>query len=108
VSRLGRAVLGRYGVTARIVVGAGLVGSVLVGHANRRWHPMAWLVGPVLPTLVLAGMWWRARRHRQPLRPVGPLSHAVPAAVFAALYLTWWYAPATDILSDAALLFYGG
>ena len=29
-------------------------------------------------------------------------------AVFPALYLTWWYAPELDVLSDAALLFYGG
>jgi len=32
----------------------------------------------------------------------------VNVAVLLALYLTWWYAPAVDVLSDAALLFYGG
>jgi hypothetical protein len=29
-------------------------------------------------------------------------------AVFLALYLTLWYAPALDVTSDAALVFYGG
>jgi hypothetical protein len=27
--------------------------------------------------------------------------------VFMALYLTWWYAPAVSVVSDAALIFYG-
>lgn len=70
---------------------------------------MAWLLGLlVFPALVLLGQWWRARRNPVPLRAVGPIAHAVNLAVFLALYLTWWYAPAVDVLSDAALLFYGG
>ena len=28
--------------------------------------------------------------------------------MFLALYLTWWYAPAVAVFSDAALLFYRG
>jgi hypothetical protein len=62
----------------------------------------------VFPALITAGLWWRARRHPTPRRATGPLGQAVNLAVFLALYLTWWYAPAVDVLSDAALLFYGG
>jgi hypothetical protein len=93
---------------ARVVVGSGLVGSMLYGHATRGWHPAAWLLGLlVFPAVVLGGQWWWARRRPAPLRAVGPLAHGVSLAVFLALYLTWWYAPALDALSDAALLFYG-
>jgi hypothetical protein len=81
----------------------------LYGHAARGWHPLAWLLGLlVFPAVVLAGQWWRARRRPAPLRATGPVGHAVNLAVFLALYLTWWYAPAVDVLSDAALVFYGG
>jgi hypothetical protein len=41
------------------------------------------------------------------MRATGPLGHAINVAVFLALYLTWWYAPAVDVLSDATLIFYG-
>jgi hypothetical protein len=98
-----------WGTAARLAVGALLVGSVLYGHAARGWHPAAWLLGLlVFPAVVLAGQWWLARRHPASLRATGPVGHAVNLAVFLALYLTWWYAPAVDVLSDAALLFYGG
>jgi hypothetical protein len=97
------------GTAARVAVGAALAGSVLSGHAARGWHPVAWLLGLlVFPAVVVAGIWWRARRNPATLRAVGPVGHGVNLAVFLALYLTWWYAPAVDVLSDAALLFYGG
>jgi hypothetical protein len=38
----------------------------------------------------------------------GAARDGINLAVFLALYLTWWYAPELDVLSDAALLFYGG
>jgi hypothetical protein len=105
---LGGRRIGVWGRTARVVVGAALVGSVLYGHAARGWHPLAWLLGLlVFPAVVSGGAWWRARSHPAPLRAVRPLWHLVNVAVFLALYLTWWYAPAVDVLSDAALLFYG-
>jgi hypothetical protein len=85
--------IGMYGTAARVAVGALLVGSVLYGHADRGWHPAAW--------------WW-ARGHPAPLRASNPVGHGVNLAVFLALYLTWWHAPAVDAVSDAALLFYGG
>ena len=107
VASKGRAI-GVWGTAARILVGLVLVGSVLYGHATRGWRPVAWLLGLVVfPAVVLASVWWRARRIPGPLRATGPLGHAVNVAVFLALYLTWWYAPAVAVLSDAALIFYG-
>jgi hypothetical protein len=103
----GRAI-GVWGTTARVAVGAALLGSVLHGHATRGWHPVAWLLGLlVFPALVLAGQWWRTRRHPAPLEATGFVGHAFGLGVFLALYLTWWYAPAIDAVSDAALVFYG-
>jgi hypothetical protein len=100
--------IGVRGTVARATVGAFLLGSVLYGRAARGWHPVACLVGLlVLPALITTAQWWRARRHPTPLRATGPLGHAVNLAVFLALYLIWWYSPAVDVLSDAAMLFYG-
>lgn len=108
MTRRGGRAIGTWGAAARVAVGAAMLGSVLYGHAARGWHPMAWLLGLVVfPGLVVAAAWWRARHQPAPLRAVGPLGHAANAAVFLALYLTWWYAPPVDVLSDAALLFYG-
>jgi hypothetical protein len=105
----GSRAIGVWGTIARVAVGTGLVGSVLYGHSARGWHPMAWLLGLlVFPLLVLVGQAWWARWRPAPVRAVGPLGHGINLAVFLALYLTWWYAPELDVLSDAALLFYGG
>jgi hypothetical protein len=103
-----RPAIGVWGTAARVTAGLGLVGSVLYGHAARGWHPTAWSLGLlVLPAVVVGVQWWRARWRPAPLRAVGPVGHVVNLVVFLALYLTWWYAPAVDVLSDAALLFYG-
>jgi hypothetical protein len=100
--------VGVWGTAARVVVGLALAGSVLFGHAARGWHPVAWLLGLlVFPGLVFVGQWWRGGRNPAPLQAVGPVGHALNLAAFLGLYLTWWYAPAVDVLSDAALLFYG-
>lgn len=108
MSHVTRRAIGVWGTAARVAVGVVMVGSVLYGHATRGWHPAAWVLGLlVFPAVVLAVQWWRARRHPAPLRAAGPVGHVVNLAVFLALYLTWWYAPAVDVLSDAALLFYG-
>lgn len=101
-------VVGVWGTTIRVAVGVLLVGSVVYGHVVRGWHPLAWLLGlAVFPAVVTAGLWWRARRHPQPLRAVGPLGHAINVAVLLGLYFTWWYVPPVAVLSDAALVFYG-
>ncbi|HEV2087459.1 MAG TPA: DUF6410 domain-containing protein [Cryptosporangiaceae bacterium] len=104
----GRAI-GPWGTLARVVSGVVLAGSVLYGHWTHGWHVEAWVLGLlVFPAVALGWQWWWARRHPAPLRATGPVGHLVNMGVFLALYLTWWYAPALDALSDAALLFYGG
>jgi hypothetical protein len=100
--------IGVLGTVVRIGVGVVLAGSVLYGHAARGWHPAAWLLGLlVFPAVVLAAQWWSTRTRPAPLRVTGPVGHLLTPFVFLGLYLTWWYAPAVDELSDAALLFYG-
>ncbi len=66
---------------------------------------MLGLVG--FPAVLLAWQWLRARRSRLRLQATGPLGHALNPAVFLALYLAPWYAPALWFASDAALVFYG-
>lgn len=103
----GRAI-GGWGTTARAGAGTAMVASVLYGHATRGWDPLAWLLGLlVAPSVVTAWRWFSARRTGAALRSTGPLGHALNLALFPALYLTWWYAPGLDVLSDAALVFYG-
>jgi len=101
--------IGPAGTAARIVVGTALVGSVLWGHARSGIDPWAWLIGlGGFPALTIGWQRWRAGRN--PARLVwltGPVGHAATFVVFMALYLTWWYAPAVSVLSDAALVFYG-
>ena len=101
--------IARWGTAARVVVGIALVANVAYGHATRGWHPAAWLLGLLMfPAVVVVGQWLRARCRPAPLRAVGATGHVLNVAVFLALYLTWWYAPGIDDVSDAALLFYGG
>lgn len=100
--------IGPWGTATRVVIGVWLAGSVLVGHVVGGWHPVAWLLGLVVfPAVAVGWQWWRARRNPAPLRATGIVGHVVNIGVFFALYLTWWYASPIDVLSDAALLFYG-
>jgi hypothetical protein len=93
--------IGPFGTTARIVVGALLLGSVVQGHLARGFHPSAWVLGLVGFPAVLVGLQWlRARRSPTPLEATGPVGHAVNLAVFLVLYLP-------EPTSDAALIFYG-
>jgi hypothetical protein len=93
--------IGPVGTSARIVVGALLVGSVLWGHLARGFHPSAWALGLLgFPALVVGLQWLRARRTPTRLEATGPVAHALNLAVFLVLYL--W-----EPTSDAALLFYG-
>jgi hypothetical protein len=100
--------IGTAGTAARVLIGLVLLASVVSGEASRGWHPAAWVLALlVFPAAALAAAWLRARRHPAGLRATGPAGHAVNAAVFAALYVTPWYAPPLAFTSDAALVFYG-
>jgi hypothetical protein len=100
--------IGAVGTAARLVVGVALVGDVIVGHATGGWRAVSWLLALVVfPAVLLAAQWVRARRGRGRLQATGPMAHVLNVAVFLALYLTPWYAPALEATSDAALIFYG-
>jgi hypothetical protein len=101
--------IGPAGTAARLAVAAWFLGSVIRGHIR----PGALNLPPVLlglfgfPAIVLAWHWWRIRRDPRSFEYTSPLSFAVNALIFFALWLTWWYAPRLRITSDAALVFYG-
>ena len=86
-----------------------MVGSVVWGHLRSGVDVGAWVVGLVaFPGVTIVWQRWRAAR--KPERLVwltGPLGHVATLGIFAALYLTTWYAEPVSFLSDAALVFYG-
>lgn len=103
-----RRAIGRWGTTARLVVGVLLLGDVALGHWTRGFHPAAWALGLLgFPTVLLTAHWLRTRTGRAALRATGPAGHALNCVVFLTLYLTPQYAPALSVTSDAALVFYG-
>ena len=78
--------IGLFGTSARIAVGALLVGSVVQGHLARGFHLSAWVLGLVgFPALLVGLQWLRARRTPTRLEATGPVGHAVSLAVFLAL-----------------------
>jgi hypothetical protein len=86
--------IGPVGTTARIVVGALLLGSVVQGHLARGFHHSAWALGLLGFPAVLVGLQWlRARRMPRRLEATGPVGHALNLAVFFAL--SCWSPPAT-------------
>ena len=100
--------IGSMGTTARVIMGAVMVGSVLAGHLPSNLKPGPWLLGLIgFPAAILAWQWSRARRGAPRPQATGPVATVLNIAVVVALYLTPWYAPALSISSDAALLFYG-
>jgi hypothetical protein len=100
--------IGGIGTAARLLVGLVLVGSVLQGELAGPFRPAAWALGLAgLPATLVCWQRWRARHRKPRLAATGPLGHTLNLAVFLALYLTPWYAPALGFTSDAALLFYG-
>lgn len=93
--------IGPIGTTARIVVGALLLGSVVQGHLARGFHLSAWALGLVgIPAVLVGLQWLRARRTSTRLEATGPVGHVLNLVVFLALYLA-------EPTSDAALIFYG-
>jgi hypothetical protein len=103
-----RRAIGTAGTAARAVVGLLLLGSVLYGHLARGFHPAPWALGLLgFPAVLLGWQWLRTRFAPGRLHATGPLAHVLNVAIFLALYLTPWYAPALAVTSDAALIFYG-
>ena len=103
----GRAI-GVRGTIARTIVGLALLATVVVGHSTGGFRLGSWLLGLVVfPSALVAWQWARSRRGAPPLRATGPVGHTLNVLVFLALYLTFWYAPALSVTSDAALIFYG-
>jgi len=93
--------IGPLGTVARVAVGLVLLGSVVLGHLARGFHPSSWVLGLLgFPALLLALQWLRARRTPTRLEATGPISHAANLVVFLVLYLL-------EPTSDAAPLFYG-
>lgn len=100
--------IGPLGTAARVVVGVTLLGNVIVGHWSGEFVPAPWVLGLVgFPAVLLAWQWARARRAAPRLLATGLTGHTLNLLVFLALYLTFWYAPALSVTSDAALIFYG-
>jgi hypothetical protein len=102
--------IGPIGTAARLVLGGYLVGSVIYGQlATHNVRPATWALGLIgFPALVLAWHAWRIRRHPARFSDASPLSFVIGGLLFLALWLTWWYAPALSVTSDAALIFFGG
>ncbi len=98
------------GTAARLVLGGYLVGSVVYGQLEtHHLRPDTWALGLIgFPALMLAWHVWRIRRNPARFSDTSPLSFVLGALLFLALYLTWWYAPALSVTSDAALIFFGG
>jgi hypothetical protein len=100
--------IGPIGTTARTIVGALLLGSVIQGHLAGPFRPTAWTLGLLgFPALLLGWQWLRAQRTPTPVQATGLVANVANIAVFLALYLTPGYAPALAVTSDAALIFYG-
>jgi hypothetical protein len=79
-----------------------------LGQYRSGFYLAAWALGLLgFPAFLLAWQWWRARRTSTTLHATGPVGYLVNCAIFFALYLTPWYAPALSVTSDAALVFYG-
>src|SRR5260370_2127824 len=91
---------------ARIGLGLGFVCSVVHGQLATRLAPAAWALGLIgFSPLVLAWHWWHIRRHPAPFHDTSPAPLRAQRRTTLALYLTWWYAPAFSVTTDAALLF---
>lgn len=108
--------IGAIGTAARVVLGFvlllyGLLGGQLVvinGHVRTGFEPLTLVLGVVvLPVMLLAWQWLRARRDPSRLQATGPVGTAINMLVVLALFLTPWYARPLSFTSGAALVFYG-
>ena len=81
---------------------------MIYGQASSHFTPAAWALGLVgFPAALIGWQQVRARRTSTRFQATGPRAHVLNLAVFLALYLTFWYAPALKVTSDAALILYG-
>lgn len=105
-----RRAIGPIGTGVRLVAGLLLVGNVVWGQlVSHHVRPAAWVLGLLgFPALMLAWHIWRIRRDPARFSYASPLSYVIGAVLFLVLYLTWWYAPAFSVTSDASLIFFGG
>lgn len=101
--------IGTIGTAARVILGFVLLGSVVRGEwSTTGLVPASWALALLgFPAALLAWQWVRARRIPARFQATGPVGFALNAAIFLALYLTPFYAPAFAFTSDAALIFYG-
>lgn len=101
--------IGPIGTVVRLVAGLLFVGNVAYGQlVTHHVRPATWALGLLgFPALMLAWHVWRIRRDPARFYNASPLSYALGALLFLVLYLTWWYAPALSVTSDAALIFFG-
>lgn len=77
------------------------------GEWTKGVHLASWVLGLVsFPAVLLGWQVVRARLTTAPFRATGPLGFALNGAIFLALYLTPFYAPALAFMSDATLLCY--
>jgi hypothetical protein len=90
--------IGPAGIIARVVVGLTLLGLAVVWRTPDWGDAVLGLV--VVPVLVTAALWLRARGRAGPLRATGPLAHVGNAVVLVPLFLL----PAT---AGPAFVFYG-
>lgn len=102
-----RRLIGVLGTAARVALGTALLGSVVEGHISGDFRPPPWALGLLgFPAATLAWHRWRTRRSPGRLEAIAIAGHPAGLGVFLALYLSWWYASALDVTSDAVLLFY--
>ena len=105
-----RRAIGPIGAWARVSVGLLLMGiaflSLLLSSGS--WLPPIALGLAGFPALLLGLQWLRALRDPSRFQATGPLGTTLNMLLFAALFLTPWYARPLSATSDAALVFYGG
>ncbi len=99
--------IGMIGTTARVIIGAGLTGSVLYGHLVRGpFRPLPWIIGLlVFPAIFLTWQWARARRNPSRFEANGPIASTINVVIF--FYCLLWPPSPLAFMSDAVLLFYG-
>ncbi len=100
--------IGNIGTGARVGLALVFLGGVIHGEWSAGLRPASWALGLLgFPAVLLAWQWVRSRLNPARFQATGPLGLTLNAAVFLALWLTPFYAPALAFTSDAALIFYG-